>query len=536
MAVTQVLHLRKIRGTIHYGRSRVCYRYQNNVYRDKCCSPCLFHDGAHDKDRVPVTPPALGWRHCKKGWLVDVSGVRAVIFLTDSLTERLKVKVIQNACEKPAPGGHLKALPRYSKRDSGKEFVWTTFSQLIKCWGDAIHTLSAWNMQKILLPPLKGRIEAQYMPRGHLKALPRYSKRDSGKEFVWTTFSQLIKCWGDAIHTLSAWNMQKILLPPLKGRIEAQYMPTKSNVLVKKYFLRCEGAYLTHPTVISTSVRRTNWTCGRHFRRSASQEWNLLLWKTISLCASFTKVGIRLNSWEDCGIEVVNLCLSFVVADPVTLAVKCHHMVITVSNGNLSFHIFSKISFIGDNRSHLSDVEFDAVVAVELVYHTVLLGFVRCEHVHHFRRKTRICSGSAPRVLVTRSPDTSDARGSNLAHWHVEQPPPPPNGCSRTVCYLTQSNFRRFLIQVVDYDGLDMQKFTLMIAPSNGLYAHAEFLFRYYGIVGHKETPCKILTILQWSPVSTSWNPFVFSVRSIFYRFFRWQIPVVVDDVASCDV
>ncbi|GAA47342.1 proteasomal ubiquitin receptor ADRM1, partial [Clonorchis sinensis] len=42
-------------------------------------------------DGVPVTPPVLGWRRCKKWRLIDVIGVHAVSFFPDCLIERLEV-------------------------------------------------------------------------------------------------------------------------------------------------------------------------------------------------------------------------------------------------------------------------------------------------------------------------------------------------------------------------------------------------------------------------------------------------------------
>ncbi|GAA49886.1 hypothetical protein CLF_103740, partial [Clonorchis sinensis] len=250
---------------------------------------------------------------------------------------------------------------------------------------------------------------------------------------------------------------------------------TKSNVLVKKYFLRCEGAYLTHPTVISTSVRRTNGTCGRHFRKSASHEWSPLFWKEQTLhwiiefldnvisCPIYESwYEIKLlkkntSSWEDCGTEVTNLCLNFGDDDRVTFAGKCHHTEITVSNGCLIV-TFSK--------------KFLSLVQVGFSARTPL------------NERNKPYPGG-----IGKSPDP--------------------------VYHSVDSNEQ---IKVVDYDGLDMQRFTLMIAPSNGLYAHAEFVFWYYGIIGQKTTPYKILTIPFWSPVSASWNCFVFSVRSVWDR------------------
>ncbi|KAG5452699.1 hypothetical protein CSKR_102126 [Clonorchis sinensis] len=42
---------------------------------------------------VPVTLPVIGWRHCKKCLLIDVSHVHTVSFSPDDLTECLEVKL-----------------------------------------------------------------------------------------------------------------------------------------------------------------------------------------------------------------------------------------------------------------------------------------------------------------------------------------------------------------------------------------------------------------------------------------------------------
>ncbi|KER22577.1 hypothetical protein T265_09374 [Opisthorchis viverrini] len=45
-------------------------------------------------DEVPVYPPVLGWRRCKKWRLIDFSDIRAVIFLPDSLLGRHRRSVL----------------------------------------------------------------------------------------------------------------------------------------------------------------------------------------------------------------------------------------------------------------------------------------------------------------------------------------------------------------------------------------------------------------------------------------------------------